>query len=199
MAEDNRFRPDWAGFHNIDAHPYQDLLTGDTKLGSKFSSNYKDSAEASKRKAFHDVMSQVVFYSRMTNSRYGYVITDDKLLCFRRTRTSDPTHPVSTSRQQRQQVQQPPRPPSIATTYSGASDMVIDSTPAGSSIAYTDNENPDVNEEPLEIVVVPWNSHGAGALTINLALFYLHLLAAKDNSLKQLYRSLHNEFSIQQY
>lgn len=62
MAEDNRFRPDWAGFHNINAHPYQ-VLPGDTKLGSKFSSNYKDSAESSKRKAFHEVMSQVVVYS----------------------------------------------------------------------------------------------------------------------------------------
>lgn len=50
--------------------------------------------------------------------------------------------------------------------------MVIDSTAAGSySGASIDNENPDVNEEPLEIVVVPWNSHGAEALTIKPCAF----------------------------
>lgn len=45
--------------HNINNHPYQDLLSGDNKLGSKIFFFSIDPAEASKREAFHYVMLQV--------------------------------------------------------------------------------------------------------------------------------------------
>lgn len=48
--------------------------------------------------------------------------------------------------------------------------MILDTT-AGYTSAYTGSGNPVGNEEPLEIIMVPWKNHGLGALSVNLALF----------------------------
>ena len=52
---------------------------------------------------------------------------------------------------------------------------------------YTDAGNPDINEGPLEYAVVPWGSSGSDSLTINLGLWFIHVLAASNNSVKEWY------------
>ncbi|KAK2882695.1 hypothetical protein FQN49_000094 [Arthroderma sp. PD_2] len=63
-----------------------------------------------------------------------------------------------------------------------ASPSILLSSPGAvrsSPSAYTDQGNPDRNEA-VEMVVIPWSENRPGRLTVNLALFWLHILAAFD-------------------
>lgn len=83
------------------------------------------------------------------------------------------------------------RQPSITSTVSTFSEMSIDSPGnlQSSPSAYTDGGNPDVNQI-VEIVSIPWENHGEGVMTVNLALFYIHMLAASDIEVKSSYPQL---------
>ena len=95
---------------------------------------------------------QVLLYCTKVNPRYGYIITDAEAFFFRRTKSEEPTRPLSTNRPQRQHIQSTHnRVASITSVISGTSSMSLDSSGA----PYTDAGNPDINEGPLEYTVVP--------------------------------------------
>ncbi|KAK2795955.1 hypothetical protein FQN50_009660 [Emmonsiellopsis sp. PD_5] len=77
---------------------------------------------------------------------------------------------------------------SVASATSLLSEMSIDSPEniRSSPSAYSDKGNPDINEV-VEIVCIPWENHGPGKLTVNLALFYIHMLAGYDNKPRSSY------------
>ncbi|KAK2808550.1 hypothetical protein FQN50_004582 [Emmonsiellopsis sp. PD_5] len=89
-----------------------------------------------------------------------------------------------------------PRQNSIASTMSAMSldsPSVVVSSPSdikSSPSNYTEDGNPDVNEAFVEIVTVPWGETRPGHLTINLALFWVHILAGFDVDLRQSYPPL---------
>ncbi|KAI9772602.1 MAG: hypothetical protein M1839_002415 [Geoglossum umbratile] len=194
--EDRRFRPDWAGIlvEDMSTRQYhKNLIPGDTKIGSKFHSSYKDSIDDFEIGEFKKVLAQSAHYSRIAGSRYGYVISDEELLVFRRTKAMDPDVSIAASRPRRQQQEQQHqhgRGPSISSTASGVAatwsePSNIAETTSGSR--YTDDGNPDVNEQPLDIASIPWTQHGPQSLTVNLGLWFIHLLSALDNCLQESY------------
>ncbi len=62
--------------------------------------------------------------------------------------------------------------------------MSVDGSVAGS--IYTD-EMPGFEEASLESAWVLWGASGRGRMTVNLALFFLHLLAAAETSVEMSY------------
>ncbi|KAG5294040.1 hypothetical protein I7I50_04640 [Histoplasma capsulatum G186AR] len=61
--------------------------------------------------------------------------------------------------------------------------------------AYTADGNFDVNEGNVQIAVIPWGENRSKHLTINLALFWLHILAGCDITLQSSYPSLGKELN----
>ncbi len=187
VEEDRRLRPDWAGTVHSQGPPYVNRVPGDTKQSKKWTSTMKDSTVRGYQEEFRKPLRQALLCCTKVNSRYGYIITDAEAFFFRRTKSEEPARPLSINRPQRQYAQpsQPThgRVTSITSVISGTSTMSIDS----SGSPYTDAGNPDINEQPLDYAVVPWGSSGSDSLSINLGLFFIHLLAASDNSVQEWY------------
>ncbi|KAK2809504.1 hypothetical protein FQN50_003772 [Emmonsiellopsis sp. PD_5] len=71
---------------------------------------------------------------------------------------------------------------------SAFSEMSVDSPGnlQSSPSAYTDDGNPDVNQV-VEAVCIPWENSGPGRMTVNLALFYIHMLGGSDTQVRSSY------------
>ncbi|OJD20145.1 hypothetical protein ACJ73_08522 [Blastomyces percursus] len=65
--------------------------------------------------------------------------------------------------------------------------------------AYTADGNLDVNEGNFQIAVIPWGENRSQHLTINLALFWLHILAGCDITLQSSYPSLGKELTERKF
>ncbi|KAI1988141.1 hypothetical protein LOZ53_004058 [Ophidiomyces ophidiicola] len=61
---------------------------------------------------------------------------------------------------------------------------------SSSPSAYTDNGNPDVAEWIVEMARVPWGETRPNHLTVNLAIFWIHILAAFDIDMQSSYPPL---------
>lgn len=187
VEEDLRLRHDWAGIV-VNAQspnpPYVNRVPGDTKQSHKWASMMCKPKFEENSEDFLNPLRRVLLYCVKVNSRYGYIITDEEACFFRRTKSEEPAVPLSTNRPQRQNPQSTHnRGASINTVTSGTSSMSIDT----SGSPYTDGGNPDINEKFLEFMTVPWRASGPNSLTINLCLWFIHLLAASDNSVKESY------------
>ncbi|PGH30717.1 hypothetical protein GX50_06530 [[Emmonsia] crescens] len=97
------------------------------------------------------------------------------------------------------------RQDSVVSTHSALSNMSLDSPdmllPSPSIIrsspsAYTDGGNLDVNEGNVQIAVVPWGESRPNHLTVNLALFWLHILAGCDINLQPSYPPLGKNLAV---
>lgn len=184
VEEDPRLRPDWAGTLDSGSLPYENRLPGDTKQSAKWKSTFKDSPLKGNQEEYWKPLRQGLLYCIRLNSRYGYIISDAEALFFRRTKSPEPSQPLSTNRPRRNIPQTAhTRVTSTASVISGTTSMSLDS----SGSPYTDAGNPDLNEAPLEICVVPWTNFGERRLSINLAMWFIHLLAMSDISVQESY------------
>ncbi|KKZ65933.1 hypothetical protein EMCG_08343 [[Emmonsia] crescens] len=230
--------PDWAGLGLNASFPTSNRVPGDSKVSGKWYSAQLEKDDSDRREFFKPLC-QVVYYARLFNTRYAYVVSDKELVCIRRSTseyegsplacrriprgteppitpsrrsgqlsrepsTSSPTSPpfqVVISYRQPQNTQHFPTPQrrfrprrsSIASTISAMSVMSLDSpgvvisSPSdirSSPSNYTDDGNPNMNEAMVEIAIIPWGETRSKHLTINLALFWIHILASFDIDLK---------------
>lgn len=182
---DSRLGPDWAGTIHSGRTPYPSRVPGETKQSQKWNTAMRNSTPAEQTE-FRRPLQQLLGYCIPLGTRYGYIITDYEAVFLRRTKSE--YLPVSRSpRQSRQPLPKPhQRVTSIASITSQTSEISLET--AGSR--YTDGGNPDINEEPLEMAVVPWSNSGAGQITINLAIWFIHLLASSDISVEERYPAL---------
>lgn len=163
---------------------YPNQVPGDTKQSKKWTSTMGSLQTSHDQEEFHKPLCQVLLYCIKVNSRYRYIFTDIEAFFFRRTKSEEPAIPLSTNCLQRQHA--PPihnRIAFIPSEISGTSVISLDflGTP------YTDAGNSDINEGPLEYAVIPQGNSGSNSLTINLGLWFIHLLAASDNAVKERY------------
>lgn len=186
VQEDRRLRPDWAGTIHTGLPPYENRVSGDTKPSSKWSSAMKDSASVSIQEEYWKPLRQLLLYCVRVNTRYGYIISDAEALFFRRTKSQEPPTPLSANRSRRQPPPAHTRVTSLTSVVSGISAMSVDS----SGSPYTDAGNPDINEAPLEIAIIPWANSGTAELTINLGVWFIHILATSDISVEESYHPL---------
>lgn len=92
-----------------------------------------------------------------------------------------------------------PRQNSFASTVSAMSTMSLDApghvAPSPSASSYTDGSNPDVNEATIEVARIHWGETRPKHLTINLALFWIHILAGFETDLDFSYPPLGRELA----
>ncbi|KAI1909280.1 hypothetical protein LOZ61_004437 [Ophidiomyces ophidiicola] len=71
---------------------------------------------------------------------------------------------------------------------------------SSSPSAYTDNGNPDIDEGIVEMAIIPWGETRPNQLTVNLAIFWIHILAAFDIEMQSSYpplgRNLAREYGM---
>ncbi|KAK4078100.1 hypothetical protein Purlil1_12069 [Purpureocillium lilacinum] len=172
--------PDWSLVSSLRKSDgrFWNLLPGDTKLSAKWRPDMEQSLNDTERQQWTLPLSQVTTYAAESACRYGFIITDEKLvvLRFTRERVGDGLASTRSTRVIHQ------RYPSGNTDLSSiVESMSLDSFGAQSYVE--DDLANAVNAEflPPEFTVIPLAAHGRGRLTVNLSLFCLCLMAAGEN------------------
>ena len=177
-----RYKPDWAGVQQKNVCVVTigrqnrtvcfNVLPGDTKLSTKWKSNdfLNDKDNVNLRMPIR----QVLTYCELAETRYGYLLTQEELVVLRFSHKSD-------SKLQDSNISL------AAETEQG--DLT-------SQVRLNDGEE-IVEEKVLEMKSIPWHSkreEGQGRLTVNLALWWLHMMAAKEHSVQWKYQDLKIEY-----
>ena len=189
----HQLRPDWAAIKACDgidriAPDASNILPGETKLGRKWSSikmNPGEKLEESDfKKAWLQPMSQIFTYCVRNNALYGYILTDKELVAVRVAPTTDEVEFDS----QRSLESLPP------VERKRPSNKKISAEPA-----VKETEPPDVrakNSGTIEFKSIPWRNDAHGTpgssrvMTVNLALWWLHMMAAEDSAIQDSYSPL---------
>ncbi|OIW30772.1 hypothetical protein CONLIGDRAFT_594702 [Coniochaeta ligniaria NRRL 30616] len=170
---------DWAlvSRERVEGGRYYNLLPGDTKLSAKWHPKMGKSSNDGVRYQWSLPLSQATTYSVRSNCRYGFIITDKHLVLVRISSERDGGGLA---------IGRPPRQLSHRRIISAETDissgldaMSLDSFGAQS---YSDDNLLNKEFQPPEYVVVPWASHGAGQLTVKMALFCLCLMAGRGDT-----------------
>ena len=189
----SRYRPDWAGVRTRSTEwnatlPKPDIiLPGDSKPSRKWSSAQVKRGKLKITKQTAQVylpLEQVYTYCIAANARYGYLITDSELVVLRLRPNNVTEGPRSRkkSRNMESVEDDNPRP-------EGRGNKPNNQEPASRT----------KRDGILEIKSIPWQddtneqSRDASSLTINLALWWLHIMAANKHEIEDTYPSLHTE------
>ena len=168
--------PDWAG---IQAEPVdssdrslpENILPGDTKLSKKWQSSKIRKGEITRTYDKTDWLrpiAQIYTYCVQSGKRYGYLITDKELLATRILPVLDGDKDDSISR------------------FSRQSTKPISGSPAQHVL----------DRGIMECKAIPWHlpeTHGRNELTVNMAIWYLHMLAAENCGIENRYQPLKHE------
>lgn len=183
--------PDWAGTQEAavsaehKADKPRNILPGDTKVSTKWTSAKIEIGPVPKSKkkvGWIESLGQIFTYCTKANARYGYFITDKELVVFRICIDNDSdTDQQSSQAQKRLKVLDPSLDVKDVEAL-----QLIDKTPA---------ERAKTNGV-LEYKAIPWANylHHPDAhdkdLTVNLALWWLHIMAAESSSIEEDYPPL---------
>jgi hypothetical protein len=165
--------PDWAGIKKEDVHLVD--VSGRARMmhmnllpgDTKLSTKWK-SEKISLHRNNAEVkapIQQILTYCVHAQVRYGYLLTQDELVVFRVSEISKPSQIT-----ERKKRSAPPQDQSI-----GSSKYIWN----------------------LKYKAIPWETNSGGnspSLTINLALWWLHMLAAQRRSLQPGYSDLRTEY-----
>lgn len=173
----SNFRPDWAGVLRPTSQSRPtNILPGDTKLNTKWSSAWIRKGPLRFRsgdKDWRQPLLQIFTYCTWANARYGYIITDAELVVVR-------VRPGSETESQERDSQS-----EVDTTTHKLAD---DGSPAANAQRYG----------ILEYRAIPWingigqTQGGITNMTVNLALWWLHIMAADNNAIENVYPPLRN-------
>lgn len=165
------FRPDWAGIRRSSclSKKATNILPGDTKLSVKWTSCLIEPGPVELDFQATDwlrPLTQIYTYCCKSNARYGYIITDQELVVVR------------------------VRPGSQVGSRRAIDAQVSNKAPTASPADRAGNSG------ILEYKAIPWDNednelpnHPRG-LTVNIALWWLHMLAAEDSEIEDMYSPL---------
>jgi len=198
-------KPDWAGRKSSTVNPNElrtkakkptkakNLLPGDTKVSRKWDSANLTKGDVNKAdvkdKRWFQPVGQIYTYCVRLNARYGYIITDKELVVFRirpLPQTSAPQEEVSTGKKRKRQDEYTKLDSNIIATSQEREDFVEGAPEA--TRALTDGL--------MEYKAIPWNSHAPTSqrnpevMTVNLALWWLHMMAAESSAIEEDYVTL---------
>ena len=199
----SKYRPDWAGVYRSSisrASRPPNILPGETKLSSKWNSydiqtgwladldiersevctkdrEEKKDGEKGKKNLpeWLKPLRQIFTYCLRCQVRYGYIITDQELVVLRL--RAGPEHESFSARHEHRKVQGKDDKSSFELT---AGPMVLRAKDYGI----------------LEYKAIPWQpqknllSQDTEHLTVNLALWWLHLMASQDTDIDEFYTPL---------
>ena len=167
----SKLRPDWGAVkrHTTRISKPDNVLPGDTKLSKKWSSGDIEIGlvqDDYKKTDWLRPVAQIFSYCVRSNSRYGYVITNKELVVVRIRPDSQ------TNSQSAIQILQSSENP--------------DPTPATRAR----------DQGVLEYQAIPWDNDGRAVdkacegMTVNLALWWLHMMAAEESAIAEHYTPL---------
>ena len=209
FSESTKYRPDWAGIQprpsqhngaNADSRS-KNVLPGDTKVSTKWSSRDIVSGPVQSeytRKDWLRPLNQVYTYCVKANARYGYIITDKELVAIRirpnlDTDDSQPTNDSQDSWQEFVSTQEDSQRAQASfreTTLSWEHDESNDSALSSPTLAHM------CDDGRLEYKAISWSNaksrdpRRCDDLTVNLALWWLHIMASVSSNIKEQYPPL---------
>jgi hypothetical protein len=199
FPESEKFRPDWAGVQPAtlqieglrgSSKPWN-ILPGDTKVGRKWSSCDIVPGLVQHQwmpKDWIRPLSQIYTYCVKAQARYGYIISDKELVVVRirpslQMDDSQPTNDSQDSWQEFASVRNKSR--RKTTNDSDNCDENIET------------RDPMLDNGRLEYKAIPWNStktedqqQDCDSLTVNLALWWLHIMASVSSNIEGQYPAL---------
>lgn len=168
----SKLHPDWGAIRRSSLNKNSNILPGDTKLSKKWSSDDIERGYCENRWTascdWFSPLKQIYTYCVRANARYGYLITDKELVVLRIT----PTDELDSQSD-------------LDNLDSQESFRSLDSTPASRAR----------DAGILEYKAIPWqtdenttsNNSNSEAMTVNLALWWLHIMAADCSAIEDLY------------
>lgn len=198
-----KFFPDWAGTQK---DPKNDktqegtskppnILPGDSKLAKKWSSNkIIDGFVRSEKSDWLKPLRQIYTYCVKANARYGYIITDEEVVVVRVRPNIQPDDLGETNDSQEHQQR---------SESSGKNKEMVDSQ---ASFSEVDEGHDFILPSPvfrevegngrLEYKAIPWRNAASrdprlsNTLTVNLALWWLYIMASVSSNIKEQYAPL---------
>ena len=173
-GSDSKHRTDWAGIHRSHSPRWArptNILPGDTKLSCKWTSEpieYGAAEDSTTPENWFGPLKQVYTYCLRANVRYGYILTDKELVVLR----------IRPGPQDRSLSAKDKKNPSKISTADAAQKTKRSGVVEYRSIPWVEN-NSDVGATP-------------DGMTVNLALWWLHLLAADAKEIEDLYSPLNS-------
>ncbi|ETS85072.1 hypothetical protein PFICI_03097 [Pestalotiopsis fici W106-1] len=173
--------PDWCVYQEVPGfYPfYPNIVPGDSKSSKKWKSEWVNSKKPMLRKRAQHVMTQITKYMWESRTRYGFIISEEELVLVRLSvfvreqvagagvenlnrsfENFDDEQRVGSSDDDADQISNPPSNASFAES----------SRKTGLQVEYT---------------VVPWKASGTDILTMNLALWWLPVLAVQGHIIKK--------------
>ncbi|KAK7700327.1 hypothetical protein SLS57_012133 [Botryosphaeria dothidea] len=190
-APHSSFLPDWSAIaSDTRGQDVQDRLPGESKLLKSFPT-YCDVAELPEGELKHAQLTlmHANYYSYMAESRYCYIPTTEGLAVIRRRRYLTDTRRSPPGTRSRGNTGSRQRPTTRSMTAGALDLQQADFRAPTRALAapddYRPSLEPDVGEQvELEVAFVPWVAVAPSELSVNLALWALHMLARVDDSVK---------------
>ncbi|KAI0102201.1 hypothetical protein GGR51DRAFT_298340 [Nemania sp. FL0031] len=157
----------------------RNLIPGDCKPSKKWKSEWLNCSDGSNRTEAEWVLRQVTKYMQLAKTRYSFILSDEELVPVRLS-TYDRSSVADMEKLQkagRENIAGPDY--SFEPGLSDVSGVSIDRDPDGS---FADG-SPETGTV-LEWCSIPWDNKGVKNLTINLAFWWLCVLAMQDTSIK---------------
>ncbi len=205
FAVGGNFRPDWAG---IQSDPEDDLsheetikppniLPGDSKLGKKWSSNKIKDGLVKFEHLYSNwlkPLKQIYTYCVRANARYGYIITEEEVVVIRVRPILEPGELGETNDSREWQYESEASKKEQETVDSQASFPDLDE---GHDFILSSPVFKRVEDfGRLEYKAIPWSNAASldprrsNNLTVNLALWWLHIMASVSSNIKEQYAPL---------
>ena len=184
------YRPDWAGvLRDRTRKRTNSVLAGDTKVSWKWSSRdiqVGDTNTVYLAKDWLQPIKQIYTYCSTLKVRYGYIMTEKELVVIR-IRPFSPDHLRSPENTQDSGLSFP-IPEERATAFTSKPSK----TPKQDAVAES------FKEGTLEYKAIPWSSNASdNSLTINLALWWLHMMALESHEIRYSYPPLAEDTGAQ--
>lgn len=201
-----RLGPDWAGIQpgSIDPSKHalpKNILPGDTKVSRKWKSKDIERGCVDEEYLSGDwiqPISQVSTYCIKADARYGYIITDEELVVLRISQMTEDELAAWIANNGKSEDVAPPQGDSQATdaSFNSADHAKSNEREKSKAIKPAAKQKEEKIEFLLEYKAIKWTDARrpgdprSSDLTVNLALWWLHIMASVDTHIGDKYQSL---------
>lgn len=189
--------PDWCVYQRVEGLGpyYPNIVPGDTKPASKWKSEWVESGDPTLKKKARCVMVQITKYMWEAKTRYGFILSEEELVpvrlsVFPRKKISAQTG--SKGIRNKSHVEMTGSFFEEEEEGEGEDDddgdeTSNDDTDRASNPASAASFADDTRKTGLQVEYcrIPWAASGRRVLTVNLALWWLPVLAVQENTIKQ--------------
>ena len=184
----NRHKPDWCVYQEGQNNEKPiNIVPGEIKPATKWKSKWIKSRNKQQKKKAMEPVQQLTKYMRLGQTRYGFLLTDEELVPVRLSKRWRDMEGAKRRTEQRHKLAM------LADTAKWFDSEIGDSNTAASSFSQVTDTRSEASyadsrrsvDVVFEYISIPWAAHGANDLTVNLALWWLPMLAVQGYSIKR--------------